>query len=823
MTADVEDGLVKDVLAALADPAMTAARSEPVRSVLVRLARLDPAHPLSRSVLTTCGGDPDPENRWPAADPLQPFDDRRFVGHDGVLRLAVWLPDDARGRHHPGSAIRLAAEVGDRAHARLASVATATVDPESRVLAEQGLRSFALGDAASVLSSLAAIEQRAVELGAPVDDRAAQAALDELATFADPLELDGATRRALDRFRNAAAQVPAGAPRLLTGARRLAARNRTPVAAHPSEADGGSGSWFEPICLQRLPPMPRQIARASLLLLPPSLVLLARDPLTRSMGPVVEIEGVGQLSVLVFAVGMMLLGWCLGSLTRVFASHHSRLALLPVLGAALWAATHAQWTRRVISTVLVRPAGDAMDIAAGDRAHLSLWLLVASALWGAALLAPVLVLFFRSQPHRRRLARGAAVSVGTATALPGVAAVALLGVEGQQSAMLAAVGTSTVSAAITSQINATFMVLGYFLLPLACFEVFEALRGSVEGMGDVLRSHAGLQKPLVLLTAKLVFLVAGFTGLLPAALGGDRGIWDAPPERFLFATGAVLAAAAAGSLLRRAGPTAVASAKWWVLAAGLLSLSHLIIEGALHLAAVNFPSVVTPVASLGDPHHLSATVQTLLPVLLLLATAGWMLVAKRLGPALCLALAVVVDLPLVARQLGHWTYDLFGFEEFDVVLTVFVGIALLRGSRSAGSTSAHRTAATVLLAVSTVSLLGINLDIPLPPRGAYVGAVVVATAVALLRAGDINRHAARSPETATALVLALVLTAVLAALVLQSSVFFTGLSAGEPVLLTDWQRYVESAGRTIAPLFVAVWFMPGLLTLSRDGERHASV
>jgi len=815
MKVESPDGLVDDVLAVLADPMLSGALLEPVRGVLVRLALLDPNHSLSNWVLGTCGRDIPPETPWPADDPLSPFDDPQLAGHDGVLRLAAWLPGHARARAQPYSALRGAAEVTDNTHARLNSaLALGGVDPEVRGAAESGLRSLAVGDAGTALSSLAAVERLTAERRLPTDDKSAQAALDELAGLADPLQVDGATRRALDRFRDSAHRVPTGAPMLLAAARQLVDRNRTPVTERPPEADGESDKWWQPIRLQGLPPVPRRIALVSLFLLPPALVLLARDPLTRSIGPVVDIEGVGQLSVLVFSVGMLMLGWSLGALTRIFAAHHSRLALLPICAIALWSTTHAQWVRGVIGTVVVTPTVDAIEFESRDRSLLVLWLVISFVLRVAALAAPVLILFYRARPERRRLAQVASLSVGLATALPGVAVVALLGVGGDESALVSAVGTGTVSAAITSQINATFMVILYLLLPLACFEVFETLRSAVDGVGSFFRTRASLQKPSALLAIKGTYLVAGFAGVLPAVIGGDRGVWSARPESFAFAAGAVLAAAAVGFLLRRAGPKALASARWWVLVAAVVSLSNVAIEAVLHLLSMNFPRVVTPVSGLADPNYLGPTASAVVPCLLAALAGAGLLLARRPGPALCLALAAVVALPSVARSVGNWTYDLFGIEEFDIALTVFVGIVLLIGRRDAASAPYHRSAATVLLAVSTTATFG-AVSLNIPARGAYVGAVVVATGLALLRAEDINRHAARSPETASALVVTLVVAAVVAGIVLQSSVYFAGISDGEPVLLDDWQGFIETAGRVVAPLFVAVWFMPDLIARGR--------
>ena len=124
-------------------------------------------------------------------------------------------------------------------------------------------------------------------------------------------------------------------------------------------------------------------------LLPPAFVLLARDPLMRSIGPVVEVENLGQLSMLVFVAGMLLLGWALGALTRLFASHHSRLALLPVCGFALFSATHAQWVRGVIGTVLVGPNSEAINFDSAARGRLGLMLFVSLLARIAALGSPM--------------------------------------------------------------------------------------------------------------------------------------------------------------------------------------------------------------------------------------------------------------------------------------------------------------------------------------------------------------------------------------------------------------------------------------------------
>ena len=379
---------VGDVLAVLSDPMLSGVRSEPVRSVMVRLAVLEPNHSLSRWLLGTCGAAVPPETPWPSDDPLRPFDDPRFVMHEGVLRLAAWLPGQARCRPTT-SGLNRAAAVTDSAHALFtAAHALAPSAPELRPLVDTGLRALEAGDGASALSALTDLKRVTAERGLEIESSPALAALDQLTAEADPLEVDGATRHALRKVRVRAHHAPPQAPAHLIAARRLAETCRTPASA-TEDAEARASRWWQPVRLRVLPPTPRRIATISMFLLPPAFVLLARDPLMRSIGPVVEVENLGQLSMLVFVAGMLLLGWALGALTRLFASHHSRLALLPVCGFALFSATHAQWVRGVIGTVLVGPNSEAINFDSAARGRLGLMLFVSLLARIAALGSPM--------------------------------------------------------------------------------------------------------------------------------------------------------------------------------------------------------------------------------------------------------------------------------------------------------------------------------------------------------------------------------------------------------------------------------------------------
>ena len=425
--------------------------------------------------------------------------------------------------------------------------------------------------------------------------------------------------------------------------------------------------------------------------------------------------------------------------------------------------------------------------------------------------SPILVILYRARPHRRRLANLAAVAVGTSAALPGVAAILLNGVCGNESALLVATGADSVSAAITGQIAGTTMGLLYLLLPLGCFEVFETLRGAFEAAGSMIRRRPFLQQPHLLLGVTATYFVAGFVGVLPAVLGGDRRVWEAPPASFVLAALAVGGAALVGYLLPRSGGHASASIGWWALVASVAIFSGGIVEAVMVHLSFNFPNAFHFTPTLADPTFLSPEASALLPWAIVLVAGLALLAAKRRGPALCLLFAAFLEFPVLVRTLGDVRFELFGIDEFDLALTVFVACVLILGRPAEGVVAENRRrAATALLAVSTAATFG-SIAIDLPARGAYVGALVLAAALTVFRAADINGHAKRNPETAAALVVALVFAAVVSALLLQFSLYSTGTTDGEPTLLGDWDGYIASAGRLVAPLLAAVWFMPDLL------------